>query len=536
MVPKLYQIQSSLAHSATISSMCIGPRSCRVYATGGEDNVLNLWSIDNDLPILTYGPFNGKITCCEFDNSENFITFSTSSGTVSLLDLDQQKTSAIWGLPQSNITAICEDTRASGFYAVGDSNGHLFVLSSEERFPIQQYNAHRGPVSCVRICPEGNILASCGIDGFLRLFDLAQGRLLGSFKSDHEPFISFDFHPTSKVIGTCAGDRSVRLYDIGRHNPMGSGFIIGNQPPQKLKFSKDGEVLGVISTAALSLFRTAATDYTDHLQLSFPSIMAFEIFGTCVAIGSPAKEENYPRGNITLIRANDFRLLRKAPKTASKSRNANKKLIDGAALGHHGFIGTRLLQQGSGFFNEKNDRGSCDRLNDKFEKNDRGTEKLPPSNEALYAQFREGHTEFRNEMDAKLGRLHKLLEKVRSPGLEKTISDASINGTLAPELLIFFQSRPESITFANAGMVMNIVNFGIENEFLPALSTIEQVIQLLEAWPTITEESEAEKASKNITKKALKAIGPKIREIGQKSLSTRIPAERIINEFSRYLL
>ena len=531
MPPKLYQIQSSLAHSEPISSMCIGPRSCRVYATGGEDNVLNLWSIENDSPILTYGPFNGKITCCEFDNSENFITFATSSGTISLLDLDQQKTSAIWGLPQSNITTICEDPRTSGFYAAGDSNGRVFVLSTEERYPIQHYNAHRGPVSCVRICPEGNILATSGADGFLRLFDLTQGRLLGSFKSDHEPFISFDFHPTSKVIGTCAGDRSVRLYDIGRHNPMGSGFIIGGQPPQKLKFSKDGEVLGVLSTAALSLFRTAATDYTDHLQLSFPSIMAFEIFGTCVAIGSPAKEDNYPRGCITLIRANDFRLLRKTPKTPIKSRNS-KKLIDGNALGHMGFAGTRLLQQGSSVFNlpnEKNDRGSSDRLNEKFEK-------LPPSNESLYGKFREGHTEFRNEMDAKLGRLHQLLEKVRSPGLEKAISDASLNGVLAPELLIFFQSRPESITFANAGMIMNIVHFGIENEFLPALSTIEQVILLLESWPSVTEETEAERASKTITKKALKAIGPKIRDIGQKSLSTRIPAEKILNDYSRYLI
>ncbi len=77
---------------------------------------------------------------------------------------------------------------------------------------IDRYLGHNGPAGVV-FSPDGSILGSFGIDGTVRLWDLATGSEFASFQ--HAPnTMALAFRPDGQVVASGGADARIRLWDI----------------------------------------------------------------------------------------------------------------------------------------------------------------------------------------------------------------------------------------------------------------------------------------------------------------------------------
>lgn len=449
MPPKLFTVRTSQAHTQNIRSMAIGPRSGRVFASGGEDCLLILWSVTEETPVLKFGPFAHPITCCQFDHSEDIIAFGTEGGSLSMIDLDVGKTTAAWTVNDVKFTCLDIHPQTPEFVAAGDSTGRVYLFNIQQRNPIQQFNAHpRGSVTSVRICPQGNLLASSGSDRIIRLYDIESGGLSASIKANCLSFLSIAFHPLEKCIAAISEDRSVRLFDIEQNVEVQNGYVLGTSPPQCIQFSQDGEVLASCSNNYVDLYRTSSLNYSDHLQLNLKAVHGLQLYSTGVAIAA----SEGPNALIVMARTEDFRLLKKTTekKRTKSTTPMQNKLIDGSDLLPRNKVSRRDKQIANYLAGLQPKQPS--------------TPAPPPNNENIYKAFMTDRAGYTAILTKRLDRFGRIKTIVKRKGIEAAAKDVVLSNDGSAELLTILLIRPETLQYEILISIIPVINIAFEIE------------------------------------------------------------------------
>ncbi|MBI3409325.1 MAG: WD40 repeat domain-containing protein [Planctomycetes bacterium] len=134
----------------------------------------------------------------------------------------------------------------------------------------------RATVTCLAVSPEGNVLASGGVDGVVKLWDLNSGLLRADLVGHKGPVQAVAFSPSGKLVATAAADQSVRLW--GAHSGK-DGFVIIDREVRQLQgkgssvlclaFGKDeGALVGGSEEGKVILWNAVAgkeeTTYSNH--------------------------------------------------------------------------------------------------------------------------------------------------------------------------------------------------------------------------------------------------------------------------------
>ena len=451
MPPRLLRARTSEAHTAEVRTVAVGPRSGRVFASGGDDGMLFLWAIIQEKPLCQFGPFKSPITACQFDSTEDFIAFGTEGGLVSVIDLDENCTHASWQLPQdSAVTCVCFHPQSVEFVACGTSDGWILVHSSEQHQPIQRHEAHTGPVLGLAICPGGNMLATTGEDHTIRIYDLTQGVLHGQIKPKCDcRFLSVDFHPVEEILAACAEDRSVKIFDIHRVREMKGGFVIGTSSPARICFSQDGEVVAACSNRAVSMFKTTSADHMDHMRLRLGenAVKDLKVFDKGIVIGTAVEKEV----GLLVCGTEGFVLLKKKKKkkTIKKRAPSLEPVVPVVVPEPEPAPVRRVLCQ------------------------------APPANEAIYREFREDRAEYIALMAQKLRKLERIKELVRSKGLKEAAISIATSRDSAGELVSVLLTTPDVVTMENASAVIEVIYAALTIDEEASLSLLSRILRAL---------------------------------------------------------
>lgn len=497
MPPRLFQVRTAQTHTQSIRSMSIGPRSGRVYATGGDDCFLNLYSVTDENPIYHFGPYSSSITCSSFHYSEDFIAFGTQTGLVQILDLDSRKTLASFNLKASHITTIDYHPANSDYISVGDSEGHVFILCAQERNPIQKYQAHRGSVTCVKFSPEGSLLASSGSDRLIRIFQIFTGECLNTIRINCPQFLSLDFHPTEMLLAGCSDDRSIHVFsfevsnvDIGSSNTnsgnpeifqqlitneLKGSFIIGNASPHCIKFSKDGKVLAACSSSVLSVFKTFSPDFVDHMQIGQKKVHDIQLYSTCVAVAS--SDGNI--GTIIFAKTDDFRLLKKEKiKLINNNNNNNLREKVKSGLQNKVIDGSNLVGMKKTIKNrDKEPKFGLADLQPK------PPALGPAANDAIYRGFKAKRPNYLEMLESRKTKFSYLFDQIKTKGSAATINEIATTGDSAWEFVSIIQIRPQTVTFENAAKCFQVMKFAFDDDPNLTVNTIGLVLDII--GPTI---------------------------------------------------
>ncbi|CAG4935622.1 unnamed protein product [Colias eurytheme] len=77
-------------------------------------------------------------------------------------------------------------------------------------------------VSGIAYSPDGKYIASGALDGIVKIFDVAQGKLVHTLEGHAKPIRSLCFSPDSQLLLTASDDGHMKLYDVVHANLAGT--------------------------------------------------------------------------------------------------------------------------------------------------------------------------------------------------------------------------------------------------------------------------------------------------------------------------
>ncbi|KAK8684433.1 hypothetical protein V6N13_040462 [Hibiscus sabdariffa] len=180
---------------------------------------------------------SGNISFSEVDGSESYALFGGKGVEVNMWDLEQ--CTKIWTAkpPPPNSLGIFTPTwfTSATFLSKDDhrkvvagTNNHqvrLYDLSAQRR-PVISFDFRENPIKAVAEDPDGHTIYIGNGSGDLASVDIRTGKLLGCFLGKCSGSIrSIARHPELPVIASCGLDSYLRIWDIGTRQLLSSVFL-----------------------------------------------------------------------------------------------------------------------------------------------------------------------------------------------------------------------------------------------------------------------------------------------------------------------
>ncbi len=81
--------------------------------------------------------------------------------------------------------------------------------------PLKRIEAHRDVIHDLTFSPDGKVLASCGYDRLIKLWDATTGAEIRVLKDHSDAVYSIRFSPDGSLLASGAADRAVKVWDVG---------------------------------------------------------------------------------------------------------------------------------------------------------------------------------------------------------------------------------------------------------------------------------------------------------------------------------
>jgi WD40 repeat protein len=157
-------------------------------------------------------------------------------------------------------------------YSVAFSpDGHTFATGAHQEVQLwdltgrsllrQALQADPQFISCVAFSPDGKHLATVGLTGIAKIWDVTSGKQVCSFKGPSwgsRQFLSVAFHPTGKYVASGGSDRKVNLWNPATGHEIHPALSEHTDGVRGIAFSPDGKYL-----ATSSLREVIVWDVTD---------------------------------------------------------------------------------------------------------------------------------------------------------------------------------------------------------------------------------------------------------------------------------
>jgi eukaryotic-like serine/threonine-protein kinase len=130
--------------------------------------------------------------------------------------------------------------------ASGGDDGMVRLWNPVTRGPVGQPLAgHADAVRSVAFSPDGELLASGSEDGTVRLWDPSAGRPVGrSLLVGHDGWVnSVAFSPDGRLLASGGADQTVRLWDPATGQPVGRPLTGHGGAVRSVAFSPDGKLI-----------------------------------------------------------------------------------------------------------------------------------------------------------------------------------------------------------------------------------------------------------------------------------------------------
>jgi U4/U6 small nuclear ribonucleoprotein PRP4 len=140
-------------------------------ATGGADDKVHLWSLNNDKPIHTLSGHLGRVNNVEYHPQYNYIASTSFDKTWCLWDMETGK------------ELLCQGGNSRAVYGI----------------------AFHG---------DGALVCTSGLDAVARLWDLRSGKAIWNLRGHAKQILSVDFSGNGYQLATASDDHTVRVWDI----------------------------------------------------------------------------------------------------------------------------------------------------------------------------------------------------------------------------------------------------------------------------------------------------------------------------------
>lgn len=558
MPPKLFQLQNVIAHEGAINTITLGQRTSQVFATGGDDRILNLWAVGSNNPKATFGPFQSAITACKFNDTEEMVLCGNNGGTVMLFDLNKNRCVANWPAHHASVRGLAFHTTQPDLVLSVGIDGKLQVLNPKQKHPYQSYTAHKGPANHVSVSADGRLAATCGDDKTIRVFDLSSQRQIAKLEGNIDAVTCVEFHPTEPILISCGVDRSIRFFDLSAQKEIPVSFPLDSSPVDVVMFIPGESTAISASPDYLKVVGWEPPEFFEHFTLGLERVHDIAISNQLITIASSAADHAL----IHRIKLDALKPFSQRPSVGvnfiagpgpapvnKASRPTTPRLLDIAAMKEPKKKRTSPPVESSKrptalqSPNESRDSGRV-----LSSKRSVSSDSQPQSEEEkMFRGFRKDRTKYMADMNEKFSRLTRIDDMINQFGLTKSLYNLSTGGDLGPEMLMVLRMKPEAVKLEHSAYVLQIAERVFDDETDLAITTIESMLQafgkIVQATKAIPSRRsggdpafEERKKNSELFVETFRELAPKLRSYSSSSRSLNASTAReLLDEWRAFL-
>jgi WD40 repeat protein/serine/threonine protein kinase/tetratricopeptide (TPR) repeat protein len=275
--------------SSPLSALALSPDG-RTIAVGSDDGQLVLWDADTGRRLDSVRVPHGGFTSIGFHPEGQFLTTCGMDGLAQLWEAAPLKPrGGLIHLPRG-MTNVPFHPAGRGFLTVGGDSVQLRDLRTGQAVgpPLGLLDGKRngGVLRGAVFAPSGDRIVTYGLDGFIRVWETAAGRLAGPPPQHESDVWAAAFRPDGRRLAT-ASDPGIRVWDVE------SGRLVGESYRSELRFtgvtfSPDGRTIMATSDDGVVQLFDAATGRAGGWPLAFAGglgWLAFRPDGRLLASG-----------------------------------------------------------------------------------------------------------------------------------------------------------------------------------------------------------------------------------------------------------
>lgn len=224
----------------------------RWLASGGFDHSVRLWDAVTGKLVKTFAGHEKMVLCVQWSPDSRRIVSGGLDNTVKVWPVD---------------AVAAEKTAAPG--STPPKPGGAAPPAPAKPDFFSNFAGHAGQVYGVACSPDGKLIASCGAEKSVRLWDLATNRELRIFTTELKDIIAYSlaFHPSGKSLLVGYNDGKVRVFDVETGKLAREG-VEGKSAVYSVAYNKSGSRF---ATAGLEKQIRLWRASDGGLELAFPA-------------------------------------------------------------------------------------------------------------------------------------------------------------------------------------------------------------------------------------------------------------------------
>jgi hypothetical protein len=123
---------------------------------------------------------------------------------------------------EARVTALAFSPSGEYFAAASGSvgtQGEVVVYKTKpdalpQGEPLHCISAHKDAVYALAFSPDNTLLATCGYDRLIKLWDVSSGKLVRELKDHSDAVYGVAFNPDGTLLASGAADRAVKVWDV----------------------------------------------------------------------------------------------------------------------------------------------------------------------------------------------------------------------------------------------------------------------------------------------------------------------------------
>jgi WD40 repeat protein/serine/threonine protein kinase/pSer/pThr/pTyr-binding forkhead associated (FHA) protein len=205
LLPQLGEATQQKHTTHELKAITLSPTS--LYAlSSGEEKVIRLWEIAT-----------GRCLCLFKGHEKQVLSVAFSPDGCSILSGGDDQTMRLWNVADANHVHTFDggERKVSSRYT-GDLFRPLANLLDKVRDLTRQWGSegHQGSVRSVTFSPDGRYVLSGGDDRMIKLWVVATGECLQTFRQHRGRISTVLFHPDRQHILSASDDQTIKIWEI----------------------------------------------------------------------------------------------------------------------------------------------------------------------------------------------------------------------------------------------------------------------------------------------------------------------------------